>query len=40
MADFINVAIAAIPVVNRKALDDEDRHVPAVYSVMVATGLS
>lgn len=40
MADYIDVAVAAIQVVKKKHLDAEDRHVSAVYSVMVQKGLS
>ena len=40
MADEIDVAVAAIPLVSRKALDAEDKPVPGVYSVMVRKGLS
>jgi hypothetical protein len=40
MADYIDVAVAVIPMVRRKALDAEDRQVPAVYSVMVQKGWS
>lgn len=38
--DYIDVAVAAVNVVRKKALSREDRHVPAVYSVMVQKGLS
>ncbi len=40
MADYIDVAIAAIPVAKAKNLDPEDRQVKGVYSVMVQKGLS
>lgn len=40
MNNYTDLAIAAIPVVNVDDLDEDDGHVPAVYSVMVKRELS
>lgn len=40
MNDYACVAIAAIPVVDMDDLDEDDKHVPGVYSVMVKRELS
>lgn len=40
MADYSQVSVAALNIVEVEALEAEDREVPGVYSVMVAKGLS
>lgn len=40
MADYIALAVAAVNLITKPKLEEEDRHVPGVYSVMVPKGLS
>jgi len=40
MADYTALAVAAVNLITKPKLEEEDRHVPGVYSVMVPKGLS